>query len=63
MRMQSKPRAGNEVPARWCRVKVALRHTYITLPQVTSRIAGLRKLRQEGKTKVFVTFLKQKKVH
>ena len=42
-----------------CRVKVALRHTYITLPQAASHIAGLRtrfKLGQEGKIKVFVTF-------
>ena len=51
------------VPAR-CRVKVALHHTYITLPQVASHIAGLRtrlKLGQEGKTKMFSHILKQKK--
>ena len=41
------------VPVR-CRVKVALHHTYITVPQVTLRIGGLcTKLKpgQEGKTK------------
>ena len=51
------------VPAR-CRVKVALHHTYITLPQVASHIAGLLtrlKLGQEGKTKMFSHILKQKK--
>ena len=47
-----------EVPAR-CRVKVALHHTYITLPQVASHIARLRtrlKLGQENKTNMSVTF-------
>ena len=48
-------RTSTTVPAR-CRMKFALRHTFITLPQVVSHIAGLRtrlKLGQEGKTKVF----------
>ena len=49
---------GQEVPAR-CRVKVALRHTYIILPKVASHTARLRtrpKLGQEDKTNMSVTF-------
>ena len=48
------------VPVR-CRVKAALRHTYITLPQVASHIARLwtrLKLGQEDKTNMSVTFYK-----
>ena len=45
-----------------CRVKVALRHTYITLPQVASHTARLRtrlKLGQEDKTNMSVTLEKK----
>ena len=43
------------VPAR-CRVKVALRHTYITLPQVASLIARLRTRLKLGQEDMSVTF-------
>ena len=45
-------------------MKVALCHTYITLPQVASLTARLwtrLKLGQEDKTNMFVTFLSRKK--
>ena len=51
------------VPVR-CRVKAALRHTYITLPQVASHIARLwtrLKLGQEDKTNMSITFYKAEK--
>ena len=51
-----------KVPA-MCRVKFALRHTYITSDIAVSTDVGPCRpsLGQDGKTKVFVTFKKKKK--
>ena len=53
-----------QVPAR-CSLKVALHHTYITLPQAASHITGLQtrlNLDQVGKTEVFES-RKKKRMH
>ena len=54
--------ANGQVPAR-CRVKVALRHTYIILPQVTShqRTSDLAQSSPGGQDKGVCHFKKKKK--